>query len=104
MSDHPSCPFCGSGIIPSPGLPGTYQHAANVLECIIGDLGIVNLGAWSLRSQPTREAVIEAARDLVAKTNAMANRTSGLQPSLRQPWLRSLHNLAELIAGIDNGR
>ena len=51
------CPFCASGIIPSPDLLGTYQHADNVRECIIGDLGIRDLAAWNRRA--TDPAVAE---------------------------------------------
>lgn len=53
------CPFCGSGIIPSPGLVGTYQHADHVRECIIGDAGILDTAAWNRRAAPDRAAMVE---------------------------------------------
>lgn len=66
------CPFCNSGIKPSPGLPGVYQHAENVDTCIIGDLGIKDLVAWNRRASPTpeggddRENLMERAREIAA--------------------------------------
>ena len=53
------CPFCGSGIVPSPGLAGTYQHADHVRECIIGDAGILDTAAWNRRAAPDRAAIVE---------------------------------------------
>lgn len=66
-----NCPFCGSGIRPSPGLPGVYQHAENVDTCIIGDLAIKDLAAWIRRASSTteggeREKLMERAREIVA--------------------------------------
>jgi len=52
MPDNFGCPFCDSDLVPSSGLPGVYQHASNVHECIIGDLGVPTdrLPAWNRRS------------------------------------------------------
>jgi hypothetical protein len=50
-----NCPFCNSGVKPSAGLQGVYQHAENVDTCIIGDLGIKDLAAWNRRASPTPE-------------------------------------------------
>jgi hypothetical protein len=62
-----TCPFCNSGIKPSPGLTGVYQHAENVETCIIGDLAIKDVAAWNRRSSSSREEVRREAMEEAAK-------------------------------------
>ena len=85
------CPFCGSGIVPSPGLAGTYQHADHVRECIIGDAGILDTTAWNRRAAPDRAAIVEECAqvaELVCKANFMER--GGLLVDKVVPRIRAL--------------